>query len=93
MIVLFKGAELRDTQKTQVIKRLASPQTSFGVRSSRIHFSPKSVRERWMRDERTSKDVWGELALFEIIWYIWIFEISQSTWNANFGDYPGDFRL
>ena len=60
MIVLFKGAELRDTQKTQVIKRLASPQTSFGVRSSRIHFSPKSVRERWMRDERTSKDVWGE---------------------------------
>ena len=60
MIVLFKGAELRDTQKTQVIKRLVSPQTSFGVRSSRIHFSPTSVGERWMRDERTSKDVWGE---------------------------------
>ena len=32
--------------------QLASPQTSFGVRSSRIHF--------WMRGERTPKDVCGE---------------------------------
>ena len=32
---------------------VASPQTSFGVRSSRIHFSR-------MRDERTPKDVCGE---------------------------------
>ena len=60
MTALFMGAELRDTQKTQVIKRLASPQTSFGVRSSRIHFSPASVGKKWMRDERTSKDVCGE---------------------------------
>ena len=34
---------------------IASAQTSFGVRLSRIHFSPK-----WMRDERTPKDVCGE---------------------------------
>ena len=27
---------------------LASPQTSFGVRSSRIHFSPRTVREKWI---------------------------------------------
>ena len=62
MTVLFKGAELRDThkKKTQVIKRLVSPQTSFEVRSSRIHFSPTSVGKKWMRDERTSKDVCGE---------------------------------
>ena len=32
---------------------LASPQTSFGVRLSRIHFL-------WMRDKRTPKDVCGE---------------------------------
>ena len=32
---------------------VASPLTSFGVRSSRIHLSR-------MRDERTSKDVCGE---------------------------------
>ena len=31
---------------------LASPQTSFGVRLSRIH--------KWMRDKRTPKDVCGE---------------------------------
>ena len=31
---------------------IASPQTSFGVRSSRIHFSPT--------DERAPKDVCGE---------------------------------
>ena len=37
---------------------LASPQTSFGVRSSRIHFSP--TEEKWMRDERIPKDVCGE---------------------------------
>ena len=35
---------------------VASPQTSFRVRSSRIH----SVGEKWMRDERTPKDVCGE---------------------------------
>ena len=34
---------------------IASPQTSVGVLSSRIHFSPK-----WMRDKRTPKDVCGE---------------------------------
>ena len=32
---------------------LASPQTSFGVRLSRIHFL-------WMRDKRTPKDVYVE---------------------------------
>ena len=44
---------------------LASPQTSFGIRSLRIH------REKWMGDERTAKDVCGEaiMALQEpIIW-------------------------
>ena len=35
---------------------VASPQTSFGVRLSRI----QSVGEKWMRDKRTSKDVCGE---------------------------------
>ena len=39
---------------------IASPQTSFGVRLSRIHFSPTDVGERWMRDKRTLKDVCGE---------------------------------
>ena len=39
---------------------IASPQTSFEVRSSRIHLSPTDVGEKWMRDERTPKDVWGE---------------------------------
>ena len=37
---------------------VASPQTSFGVRLSRIHFSP--VGEKWMRDKQTTKDVCGE---------------------------------
>ena len=40
---------------------LASPQTSFGVRLSRIHFSPTG--EKWMRDKRTPKDVRGEAKL------------------------------
>ena len=40
---------------------LASPQTSFGVRLSRIHFS---VGEKWMRDKRTPKDVCGEATMF-----------------------------
>ena len=65
---LIQGSRAERHTKTQVIKRLASPHTSFGVRSSRIHFSPTNpgsllispVGERWMRDERTSKDVWGE---------------------------------
>ena len=39
---------------------IASPQTSFEVRSSRIHLSPTDAGEKWMRDERTPKDVWGE---------------------------------
>ena len=40
---------------------IASPQTSFGVRLSRIHFSPTSdTGEKWMRDKRTPKDVCGE---------------------------------
>ena len=36
-----------------VLPMVASPQTSFGVRSSRIHFSR-------MRDKRIPKDVCGE---------------------------------
>ena len=40
------------------MESVASPQTSFGVRFSRIHFSP--VGEKWMRDKRTPKDVCGE---------------------------------
>ena len=39
---------------------IASPQTSFEVRSSRIHFFPTDAGEKWMRDERTPKDVCGE---------------------------------
>ena len=39
---------------------IASPQTSFEVRSSRIHLSPTDGGEKWMRDDRTPKDVWGE---------------------------------
>ena len=43
---------------------VASPQTSFGVRFSRIHFSrTESVGEKWMRDKRTPKDVCGEASL------------------------------
>ena len=45
---------------------LAFPQTSFGIRSSRLH------GEKWMRDDRTAKDVCGEaiMALQEpIIWW------------------------
>ena len=38
---------------------LASPQTSFGVRLSRVHFS-FFLGEKWMRDEQTPKDVCGE---------------------------------
>ena len=45
---------LKDNFSCQLV---ASPQTSFGVRSSRIHFSPT---EKWMRDKRTPKDVRGE---------------------------------
>ena len=43
----------------QMLSRIcvASPQTSFGVRLSRIHFSPTDKR---LRDKRTPKDVCGE---------------------------------
>ena len=41
--------------------QLASPQTSFGIRSSRIHFS--------MRDERTAKDVCREARFHSFSWY------------------------
>ena len=53
---------------------LASPQTSFGVRLSRIHFSPTGynispVGEKWMRDKRTPKDVGGEASCaFHLAW-------------------------
>ena len=45
-------------------RAIASPQTSFGVRSSRIHSPPRSLSptdrgEEMMRDERTPKDVCG----------------------------------
>ena len=39
---------------------VASPQTSFGVCLSRIHFS---VGEKWMRDKQTPKDVCGEASV------------------------------
>ena len=42
--------------------RIASPQTSFGVRLSRIHFSP-TVGEKWMGDKLTPKDICGEARL------------------------------
>ena len=38
---------------------VASSQTSFEVRSSCIHFSP--TEEKYMRDERTAKDMKGRL--------------------------------
>ena len=41
-------------QNSECVIPLASPQTSFGVRSSRIRFSPT-----W-GNERTPKDVCGE---------------------------------
>ena len=42
---------------------LAFPQTSFGVRLSRIH----SVGEKWMRDKRAPKDVCGEARLAQVL--------------------------
>ena len=47
----------------RTLLKVASPQTSFGVRSWRIHFSPTSVGEKWIRHERTPKDVCGEAIL------------------------------
>ena len=41
---------------------VASPQTSFGDRLSRIHFSPTG--EKWMRDKRAPKEVCGEASTF-----------------------------
>ena len=58
-----KQQSIRDLEVSRYNKRehasvpVASPQTSFGVRSSRIHFS---VGEKWMRAEGTPKDVCGE---------------------------------
>ena len=45
---------------------LASPQTSFGVHLSRIHFSPTDVvrGEKWMRDKRTPRTSAGRLHTF-----------------------------
>ena len=42
---------------------IASPQPSFGVRSSRIHFSLTSTGEKWMREERTQRMFAGRLVL------------------------------
>ena len=38
--------------------RIASLQTSFGVCSSRVHFTPTG--QKWMHDKQTSKDVCGK---------------------------------
>ena len=48
---------------------IASPQTSFGVRWSRIHFSP--TEEKWMRDERTPEDVCGGARIWSILLQLW----------------------
>ena len=55
--------------------QIASPQTSFGVRLSRIHLS---VGEKWMRDKRTPKDVCGEATS----------QITAAFW-ASPGTLPG----
>ena len=52
------GNGIGEAYLTVLGPEIASPQTSFGVRSSRIHFSLWG--EKWMRDERSPKDVCGE---------------------------------
>ena len=47
----------------RTLLKVASPQTSFGVRSWRFHFSPTSVGEKWIRHERIPTDVCGEAIL------------------------------
>ena len=51
-------------------RAIASPQTSFGVRSSRIHSSPRTVGKKWIRDERSPKNVcggsWRARAIFSL---------------------------
>ena len=73
--------------RPMVWNQLASPQTSFGVRSSRIHFS---VGEKWMRDERTPKDVCGEAgnrAVFQLL-CTFICERFLSICNINNPQWP-----
>ena len=52
------------SQNTRVF--IASPQTSFGVRSSRI--------QKWMRDERTLKDICGEARVFINFCDVWFLD-------------------
>ena len=60
---------------------LASPQTSFGVCLSRIHFSPTDVvRGGEMNAKRTPKDVCGEARVTLVL------GLPHSKWvKVNFG--------
>ena len=72
---------------------VASPQTSVGVRLSRIHFSPTSVGvrlsrihfspvgEKWMRDNRTPTDVCGEAIVVGYLLIIYDLQVWPSTDN------------
>ena len=51
---------------------LASPQTSFEVCSSRIHFSPK-----WMRDKQTKRPSAGRLQQAKVTWHA----KGRSSWS------------
>ena len=70
---------------------IASPQPSFGVRSSRIHFSLTSTGEKWMREERTPKDVCGEASSPRggVIWIFLCPMWGYLTADSNKRDWDG----
>ena len=59
---------------------LASPQTSFGVRLSCVHFS-FFLGEKWMRDERTPKDVCGEARNVAVVDDLWFALGVKASWS------------
>ena len=69
---------------------VASPQTSFGVFLSRIHFSP--VGEEWMRDKRTPKDVFGEASLSDLPKILSCTERGQG-WNRDGDEIASSKRI
>ena len=79
-----KDSKLQEIETVRSSFNLASPQTSFGVRSSRIHFSPT----KWMRDERTPKDVCGEVTfnfvfdcnILRVVKFFSIYNVHAVTW-------------
>ena len=57
------GLVLNGRISNTAVSTIASLQTSFGVRLSRIHFSPTdiwSMGEKWIRHKWTPKDICGE---------------------------------